>query len=113
PAFPVRGPFRARNRARTRAAARRRTGAGAGRAAPAAPPAPALGAPAGPRAGALDRPEDRARGAGRGHRRPPGLLRAGGLRAVQRSEEHTSELQSREKLVCRRLPEKKNIETVE
>src|SRR5436309_5355720 len=29
-----------------------------------------------------------------------------------RSEEHTSELQSREKLVCRRLPEKKNTLTV-
>src|SRR5690606_41920477 len=33
-----------------------------------------------------------------------GILRAGG-----RSEEHTSELQSRENLVCRLLLEKKNI----
>src|SRR5690606_41828978 len=30
------------------------------------------------------------------------------LAAHHRSEEHTSELQSRENLVCRRLPEKKN-----
>src|SRR5690606_41216919 len=29
-------------------------------------------------------------------------------RLVERSEEHTSELQSRENLVCRLLPEKKN-----
>src|SRR5690606_41351706 len=29
-----------------------------------------------------------------------------------RSEEHTSELQSRENLVCRLLPEKKNIEPI-
>src|SRR5690606_41883061 len=35
--------------------------------------------------------------------------RAGGR--VHRSEEHTSELQSREKLVCRLLLEKKNIFT--
>src|SRR5690606_41834704 len=31
-----------------------------------------------------------------------------GLGEMQRSEEHTSELQSRENLVCRPLPEKKN-----
>src|SRR5690606_41153848 len=31
------------------------------------------------------------------------------IRAMARSEEHTSELQSREKLVCRLLPEKKNV----
>src|SRR5690606_41033250 len=33
----------------------------------------------------------------------------GGAGAVERSEEHTSELQSREKLVCRLLLEKKNV----
>src|SRR5690606_42052832 len=38
-----------------------------------------------------------------GPTRPPGRLRPGG-----RSEEHTSELQSRENLVCRLLLEKKN-----
>src|SRR5690606_42038739 len=32
----------------------------------------------------------------------------GGLGSADRSEEHTSELQSREKLVCRLLPEKKD-----
>src|SRR5690606_40726884 len=39
------------------------------------------------------------------------LVAAGGEAEllVPRSEEHTSELQSREKLVCRLLPEKKNI----
>src|SRR3712207_8805799 len=40
-----------------------------------------------------------------GHRRP------GGLRAGQRSEEHTSELQSRQYLVCRLLLEKKKKKT--
>src|SRR3712207_8940487 len=39
----------------------------------------------------------------RGQRRPLGLLRGG-----RRSEEHTSELQSRQYLVCRLLLEKKN-----
>src|SRR5436309_10989694 len=34
---------------------------------------------------------------------------AGLLQAPGRSEEHTSELQSREKLVCRRLLEKQNF----
>src|SRR5690606_40532980 len=33
-------------------------------------------------------------------------------RMLQRSEEHTSELQSRENLVCRLLLEKKNIEII-
>src|SRR2546422_4989582 len=42
-----------------------------------------------------DRPAER----GRGHRRGP---------AAERSEEHTSELQSRLHLVCRLLLEKKN-----
>src|SRR5690606_40195759 len=37
---------------------------------------------------------------------PPGTL-------ILRSEEHTSELQSRENLVCRLLLEKKNEQTVE
>src|SRR5690606_40398902 len=36
-----------------------------------------------------------------------GLELSPGLVSYQRSEEHTSELQSREKLVCRLLPEKK------
>src|SRR5690606_41953736 len=50
---------------------------------------------------------------------PDGLLRlirtaldedlAGGQDVTSRSEEHTSELQSRENLVCRLLLEKKNI----
>src|SRR2546422_4222880 len=48
----------------------------------------------------------------RGHDRPPLLLRprparAGGRMIFQRSEEHTSELQSRLHLVCRLLLEKK------
>src|SRR5690606_42147558 len=38
---------------------------------------------------------------------PPNRARAGPLRRVYRSEEHTSELQSRENLVCRLLLEKK------
>src|SRR5690606_40275748 len=38
----------------------------------------------------------------------PGADLAGVLRATDRSEEHTSELQSRENLVCRLLLEKKN-----
>src|SRR5690606_40305168 len=42
-----------------------------------------------------------------GHVRPRGLPRPAG---TDRSEEHTSELQSREKLVCRLLPEKKKQE---
>src|SRR5690606_41577706 len=44
------------------------------------------------------------RSGGRGHRPPRLQLRA---RAAHRSEEHTSELQSRENLVCRLLLEKK------
>src|SRR3712207_8086296 len=44
--------------------------------------------------------------------RAPGRDRDGGVRGgrppVQRSEEHTSELQSRQYLVCRLLLEKKN-----
>src|SRR5690606_41619625 len=44
--------------------------------------------------------------AGRGN----GLVRNGGAASI-RSEEHTSELQSRENLVCRLLLEKKNIPT--
>src|SRR5207302_10570162 len=39
----------------------------------------------------------------------PGTIRIGqSLRCFRRSEEHTSELQSRENLVCRLLLEKKN-----
>src|SRR5690606_40932688 len=37
---------------------------------------------------------------------PNGVLDVSGYRALQRSEEHTSELQSRENLVCRLLLEK-------
>src|SRR3712207_8016515 len=37
----------------------------------------------------------------------PGLRRAGAAEAALRSEEHTSELQSRQYLVCRLLLEKK------
>src|SRR5207302_2111098 len=39
-----------------------------------------------------------------------GDVDGGGAEAQMRSEEHTSELQSREKLVCRLLLEKKNAE---
>src|SRR5207302_7518206 len=46
-------------------------------------------------------------GARRTGREPDRLERLIGERG-RRSEEHTSELQSRENLVCRRLPEKKN-----
>src|SRR3712207_7970760 len=45
-----------------------------------------------------------------GHRRQPELLDhpdGGGAEAAARSEEHTSELQSRQYLVCRLLLEKK------
>src|SRR5690606_40850948 len=59
-------------------------------------PRPARAGLAGPAAGAARR--DLARAAGRG---PPAR------RADPRSEEHTSELQSRENLVCRLLLEKK------
>src|SRR3712207_6918222 len=56
-----------------------------------------------------DRSEgDAGRGLGRGAR--AAACREGrrrGLRALQRSEEHTSELQSRQYLVCRLLLEKK------
>src|SRR5258707_5159478 len=40
--------------------------------------------------------------------RPPALLRAG-RRQLPRSEEHTSELQSRQYIVCRLLLVKKNL----
>src|SRR5258707_7422511 len=47
------------------------------------------------------------------HRRRPWPLRAGCGRARRgRSEEHTSELQSRQYLVCRLLLEKKNHTTI-
>src|SRR3712207_8308080 len=42
--------------------------------------------------------------------RCPGSPRMSGSRSDGRSEEHTSELQSRQYLVCRLLLEKKNIE---
>src|SRR5690606_30958067 len=58
------------------------------------------------------------RGHGRAGERERGVRgraspRAGGLGALFRSEEHTSELQSRENLVCRLLLEKKNKHTRE
>src|SRR3712207_8690608 len=52
----------------------------------------------------------RERGRGRGRRPPlPDAARAGG--DLARSEEHTSELQSRQYLVCRLLLEKKKTKT--
>src|SRR3712207_8394766 len=45
------------------------------------------------------------RAAARGHRQ---RVHAGQVRGLHRSEEHTSELQSRQYLVCRLLLEKKN-----
>src|SRR3712207_8497283 len=64
--------------------------------------------PGGPqRTGERDVPRRPSGLVGDGHRvRHPGDLRAG--RARDRSEEHTSELQSRQYLVCRLLLEKKN-----
>src|SRR5690606_41736858 len=41
-----------------------------------------------------------------------GWTQTGGRTGLERSEEHTSELQSRENLVCRLLLEKKNIKVV-
>src|SRR5690606_41689266 len=52
-----------------------------------------------------DRGDPEAGGRGRDRLRPRRRLRAGDVR--RRSEEHTSELQSRENLVCRLLLEKK------
>src|ERR1035437_10700992 len=40
-------------------------------------------------------------------------LMHGGARPISRSEEHTSELQSRQYLVCRLLLEKKNMTNIE
>src|SRR3712207_7027601 len=51
------------------------------------------------------RRDDLPRGRGRGPHAP------GGGAAARRSEEHTSELQSRQYLVCRLLLEKKNFRT--
>src|SRR5947209_15429540 len=56
----------------------------------------------GPGNGAVPAPDLRRDGAAGGHRDGPGS------RALARSEEHTSELQSRQYLVCRLLLEKKN-----
>src|SRR5690606_41719834 len=72
------------------------------------PQAAASGAETGAATGARDLPHVRRRQA-RGHRRgtaeppPRGVLPA--LPRTERSEEHTSELQSRENLVCRLLLE--------
>src|SRR3712207_7689201 len=70
-------------------------------------------APAGPRRRA-DAPDQRdlallrdLRGARTRQVARPGLEGNGGLGAPERSEEHTSELQSRQYLVCRLLLEKK------
>src|SRR3712207_8648703 len=70
------------------------------------PAAGAAGPAAGPPRGAGHR-----RGGGRGLRRGggPGLPARRRSRGGQRSEEHTSELQSRQYLVCRLLLEKKKI----
>src|SRR2546429_6386788 len=60
-------------------------------------------------------PEDRAGGDDHGGVRPLGAARGrdGGCRGSGRSEEHTSELQSRLHLVCRLLLEKKkNTKTI-
>src|SRR3712207_8858558 len=54
---------------------------------------------------ALSAPHRAVRAHGRHH--PVGRLRAGQSRRFGRSEEHTSELQSRQYLVCRLLLEKK------
>src|SRR5690606_41827290 len=66
--------------------------------------------PAGDRARAAAEVRRAARRQGLSHQsavpRAVGPLQAGGIR--DRSEEHTSELQSRENLVCRLLLEKKN-----
>src|SRR5207302_3514924 len=63
---------------------------------------------AAPRTGRRCRSDQRGHGSSRHHRVQPGH-RGPPPRAGQRSEEHTSELQSRENLVCRLLLEKKNI----
>src|SRR3712207_6915557 len=60
-----------------------------------------------PRSRLGDEPADRLQWRRARHRQP---ARPGGrLRRAPRSEEHTSELQSRQYLVCRLLLEKKNI----
>src|SRR3712207_9264858 len=64
------------------------------------PRVPVPGAPGGPPRGTAGAPAS-------GHRRRPRLLHRGGGRPSARSEEHTSELQSRQYLVCRLLLEKK------
>src|SRR5207244_10983903 len=53
----------------------------------------------------LDRRDARARG----HERGPGPGIATGAQSQERSEEHTSELQSPDHLVCRLLLEKKKV----
>src|SRR5690606_41783295 len=80
--FPYTTLFRSHRRRRARQGVRRDSGARAG--APLLPPAP-------------------------GRQRSPGYAAGGGAarQARDRSEEHTSELQSRENLVCRLLLEKK------
>src|SRR3712207_8336968 len=61
-----------------------------------------------PAAVVLDQPAvDRQRPRERPRREEPHLPRRAGPRVQERSEEHTSELQSRQYLVCRLLLEKK------
>src|SRR2546422_1940422 len=65
----------------------------------------------GARGGAPDRASDRVPAALREH--PRRAARPQGRRVSCRSEEHTSELQSRLHLVCRLLLEKKKTSTIE
>src|SRR3712207_8714944 len=82
--FPYTTLFRSARRARTTASARPRWRTASGRGTSSGPPAP-------------------------GDRRQRGRRQVDADRAVAvRSEEHTSELQSRQYLVCRLLLEKKN-----
>src|SRR5690606_39404984 len=66
-----------------------------------------------PRAGPHRRPRAGCTTRARAGRRSPRRSRRRSRRGAGRSEEHTSELQSRENLVCRLLLEKKNIEEYE
>src|SRR5690606_41148769 len=76
-------------------------GAGCGAASPGAPPDRLRAGPAGGRRGA---PAGLARGT---HPAGPAVGSDDAPQQLERSEEHTSELQSRENLVCRLLLEKK------
>src|SRR3712207_6879765 len=69
---------------------------------------------AGPAAAALPVPDAARAGRARRARRAAAIVSAGARagRARTRSEEHTSELQSRQYLVCRLLLEKKNLSSI-